>query len=254
MCVPGRATTKKIMYDRDSGSVILGRPDVDNDLELDCRSEGREYLDRFLSVYEANSPEKRGKVHNISEHGLGLIGVRARVNEIKTFVIESSEADESEPCRLEAVCRWVKPEASDDEQDSGFEIVGISQESWKKLMELVPSLNIEEKLRTEERYTLHPPIPVYEMGESEQAGYIVDVSRHGFRIMGLKAGVGDHKKLILKVGEDIYKQGIEVEAVCRWMKPRDPTVDFDAGFEITSVMGESFQQFVEMHPKSRQKY
>jgi len=255
ICVPGLPRiTRKHMYDRDSNSVIFGRPTIDDDIELDFRSEGREYLEQFLSIYEEKCPDKRGKVHNISEHGLGLIGIPARVNEIKTFVVESNDPHDSETCRLVAVCRWVKPEAAADDQDSGFEIVQISQEDWKRLLELVPSLNIEEKLRNEERYTIDPPIPVYEIGEGEQAGYVVDVSRHGFRIMGLKATPGEHKKLILKVGEDIVKQGIEVEAICRWMKPRDPTVDFDAGFEITNVSGEGFQKFVEMHPKSRQKY
>ncbi|MDQ1239991.1 MAG: hypothetical protein QG577_2177 [Thermodesulfobacteriota bacterium] len=240
------------MFDRDSDAVVFGTADAED--EIDYRSEGREYLAPRLSVYEEARPETRGQVQNISEHGIGLTGIHARVHEIKTFVIAGDETAAEEPCQVQAVCRWVKPKTGDEDQDAGFEIVGITQENWRRLQELVPTLNVEEHLRTEERHTIDPPIPVYEVGKTEYAGYIVDVSSQGFRIIGLEAKVGERKKLVLKVGDEISKQGIEIEALCRWLKPRDPDIGFDVGFEIMGPPGESFKKFVELHPKSPMKY
>jgi hypothetical protein len=242
------------MFDRDSDPVILGRGGTEDQGEVDYRSEGREYLAPRLSVYEEARPETRGQIQNISEHGLGLTGIHARVHEIKTFVIGGDETGGGEPCQVQAVCRWVNPRTSGEDQDAGFEIVGITQESWQRLLELVPTLNVEEHLRTEERHTIDPPIPVYEVGKTEYAGYVVDVSSQGFRIMGLEAKVGERKKLVLRVGDEISKQGIEIEALCRWLKPRDPDIGFDVGFEIMGPPGEKFKKVVELHPKSPMKY
>uniref|UniRef100_A0A7C4EVQ9 PilZ domain-containing protein n=1 Tax=Desulfomonile tiedjei TaxID=2358 RepID=A0A7C4EVQ9_9BACT len=242
------------MFGYDSASVITGRSGADADVSGDFRAEGREYLEAPLLVYEPSCPDNRGWVHNISEHGLGVVGVRARVNEIKRLVIQGDEAIPVEPCEVQAVCRWVRPYPLEDDLDAGFEIIAISQDNWDKLLSLVPSLEVDEKLRKEERHKVEPPMPIFEVGKQEQAGYVVDVSEHGFRVMGLPVKLGERKKFVFQLTDGESRQGIEVEAHCRWLKPRDPDEDFDAGFEIIEFRGDSFKKLVAMHSKRQLKY
>jgi len=242
------------MFGYDSAAVVSGRSSADGEVGGDFRAEGREYLEAPLLVYEPSCPDNRGWVHNISEHGLGVVGVQARVNEIKRFVIQGDEAIPVEPCEVQAVCRWVKPYPLDDDFDAGFEIVAIAQDDWNKLLSLVPSLEVDEKLRKEERHKVEPPLPIFEVGKQEQAGYLVDISEHGFRVMGMPIKLGQRKKLVFQIFDGESTRGVEIEALCRWLKPRDPDEDFDAGFEIIEVLGESFKKIVALHPKRPLRY
>lgn len=242
------------MFGYDSPAVVTGRTGADGDADADFRAEGREYLEAPLLVYEPSRPDNRGWVHNISEHGLGVVGLRARVNEIKRFVIQGDAAIPVEPCEVQAVCRWVKPYPLEDDFDAGFEIIAIARDDWNRLLNLVPSLEVDEKLRKEERYKVEPPMPVFEAGRQEQAGYVVDISEHGFRVMGMPVKLGERKKIVFQFPEGGSTRSVEVEALCRWLKPRDPEEDFDAGFEIIEVLGDSFKKLVSIHPKRPLKY
>ncbi len=242
------------MFGYDSAAVVTGRAGADADASSDFRAEGREYLEAPLLVYETSHPDNRGWVHNISEHGLGVVGLRARVNEIKRFIIQGDDAIPVEPVEVQAVCRWVKPYPLEDDFDAGFEIIAIAWEDWNKLLKLVPSLEVDEKLRKEERYKLDQPLPVFEAGKQEHAGYVVDISDHGFRVMGMPVKLGERKKIIFEVTECGSSHGIEVEAVCRWLKPRDPDEDFDAGFEIIEAHGDSLKKLASLRPKRPLKY
>lgn len=242
------------MFGYDSVAVVTGRSGADADASADFRAEGREYLEVPLLVYEPSCPDNKGWVHNISEHGLGVVGIRATVNETKRLVIHGDESVQVEPCEVQAVCRWVKSYPLEDDLDAGFQIVAISQTDWQKLLSLVPSLEVDEKLRKEERHRVDPPMPLFEVGKQEQVGYVLDISEHGFRAMGMPVKLGERKKFLFQLTGGESPRGIEVEAVCRWLKPRDPEEDFDTGFEIMKVKGDSFKKLVKLHAKRHLKY
>ncbi len=72
--------------------------------------------------------------------------------------------------------------------------------------------------------------------------------------MGLPVKLGERKKFVFQLTDGESTRGIEVEAHCRWLKPRDPHEDFDAGFEIIEFRGESFRKLVAMYSKRQLKY
>ena len=229
-------------------ALMYGRSS-DESIQADkVRIEGREYLESPLIVYESTCPENRGWVHNISEHGLGLVGVKACVDEDKKFVIFAEEISEIPPCEVQAVCRWIKKQALDDELDAGFEIIEISENDRKRLLELVPTLDVDEKLRREERLSIAPSLPVYEAARPDIKGSLRDITEHGLRISGIKSSVGETKKFVLEIGRGSTIHGIEVEAVCRWARPRDADIDFESGYEIEAVFGDSFKKLVRLIP------
>jgi c-di-GMP-binding flagellar brake protein YcgR len=234
---------------QDVFAVLFGRPGGDPEQDDEVRAEGREYLEVPLLLYESTCPKNRGWVHNISEHGLGVVGVEAKINEKKKFVITADELPDVTPCEVEAVCCWIKKQALGNELDAGFEIVQISEENWEKLREMVPTLEVDEKLRSDERLCLDPPLSVHEADRPEVRGRVQDISDHGLRVVGVRASVGEMKRFVLDVGECLDNHGIEFEAVCRWIKPRDAEIDFDSGFEITAVYGDSFKKIVRLIPK-----
>lgn len=236
------------MNGQDVFAVLFGRP-ADEVEDAEVRAEGREYLEVPLAVHELDQPANRGWVHNISEHGLGLLGVDAKVNEKKKLVITADEEMKIPPCEVEAVCRWVKKQGLDEEMDVGFEIINISGENWTKLLQMVPALEVDEKLRKEERMFMDPPLAIYDTGSPEAQGLVLDWSEHGLRITGIKASVGETKKFTLDPVYGSEAHGIEFEAVCRWTKPKDLEADFDSGFEITGVFGESFTTLLTLIPK-----
>lgn len=236
------------MNGQDVFAVLFGRPG-DEAEDAEVRGEGREYLEVPIAVHELGHPKNRGWVHNISEHGLGLVGLDAQINEKKNLVITADDVLEITPCEIEAVCRWVKKQGLDEEFDAGFEIIQISDENWTKLLQMVPTLEVDEKLRKEDRLFMDPPLAVYEIGSPEVRCLVLDVSEHGLRVMGVRTRVGETKKLVLEVVHGSDNHGIEFEAVCRWTKPKDFETDFDAGFEITSVCGDSFKKLLKLIPK-----
>jgi hypothetical protein len=77
-------------------------------------------------------PEKEGLVLDISEKGVGVIGVKATVGEMQTLTILGDEFGEVAPFQFDAVCRWAKRESS-GELIAGFEIISISDESLDEL-------------------------------------------------------------------------------------------------------------------------
>jgi len=125
------------------------------------RREPRHYPFTVLSVYEESAPQVRGTVFDITEKGLRVIGIEARVDEVKRLVIVAKKLFKVAPITLEAVCRWCEGNRPDESPDSGFEITGISEGDALELQGLIqmltfgaPTTDTPEdvtKLRKEER-------------------------------------------------------------------------------------------------------
>lgn len=99
------------------------------------------YLAFPVPVYEAGKPGVVGRIRNMTERDLGLIGIRARVDDLKTLVISPEKFAKIQPFSLDAECLWSEEKAS-GEYVAGFEIVSISRDNLAKLRSLIELLTL----------------------------------------------------------------------------------------------------------------
>lgn len=102
-----------------------------NHRELD-----RYYLDFDLPIVETGPPEVDGRVRDITEKGVGMIGIPSRVDEVKTFLVLHDEFVLIEPFMFEAQCRWSRQEP-DGRCAAGYRITNISAKDLKDLRQLI---------------------------------------------------------------------------------------------------------------------
>lgn len=100
------------------------------------RKQDRYYLDFDLPIVETGPPEIDGRVRDITEKGVGVIGIPSEVGEIKTFLVLHDEFVLIEPFLFRAKCRWAKQEA-DGRHSAGFEITSISDKDLQDLKQLI---------------------------------------------------------------------------------------------------------------------
>ncbi len=100
----------------------------------------RHHLVVPLPIYESGQyPHHCGMVRDITENGIGVTGIKARVDQIKTFWIYPDTFLHIEPFSFRAQCRWTESEAS-GQFIGGFEIVEISEENRGRLFSLIQEL------------------------------------------------------------------------------------------------------------------
>jgi hypothetical protein len=106
-------------------------------VEANVRQIQRYYPDFEVPIYESISPEIHGRVRDITEEGVGVVGIEATVYEIKTFVVLGDPFGEVGPFEFEAECRWAKPNDGDRRNVSGYRIVDISEADLGQLRKLI---------------------------------------------------------------------------------------------------------------------
>ena len=104
------------------------------------RNEPRHFPFTTLSVYEESAPQVIGAVVDVTEKGLRLKGIDARVDEIKRLVIVAKKLFKVAPITVEAICRWRDGHGPDEQFDSGFEITTISKADALELQGLIRML------------------------------------------------------------------------------------------------------------------
>ncbi|MEW6350158.1 MAG: hypothetical protein AB1646_13915 [Thermodesulfobacteriota bacterium] len=92
-----------------------------------------------VSIYERKDLQNKGRVNDITEKGVGVVGLDVREGETKSFVIVADEFVELDPFSFDATCRWVQLEAS-GEYSAGFEITKISERALNELRKLIERL------------------------------------------------------------------------------------------------------------------
>lgn len=93
---------------------------------------------------EASSRESVGTILDLSENGVAVRGIVARIDDEKTFLISESDYDLPDPIVITCKCRWSEMvEASAFRQSAGFEITGISEQDERHLRALIQA---EERL------------------------------------------------------------------------------------------------------------
>jgi len=101
------------------------------------RDAQRHYLDFELPIYEASYPDVLGMVNDITENGVGLTGISAKVNEVKKFVVLGDLFGEIVPFEFEAICRWSTVDPVDGAPETGFLITHISEQDFLVLQKVI---------------------------------------------------------------------------------------------------------------------
>jgi hypothetical protein len=87
-------------------------------------------------VHVADNPRLSGKVRDISENGLGIAGIKARVGGTKTLVIQGDEFGEFASFAFDGTCRWIAKDPN-GVFVAGFEISYISIGNLKEFQLLL---------------------------------------------------------------------------------------------------------------------
>lgn len=105
------------------------------------RQAERCYLDFELSIVDTGPPEIDGTVHDITEKGVGAVGIPAQPGDMRTFLVLRDEIVLIEPFMFEARCRWVSKKQPDADFIAGFQITHISEKDLKELRKLIRLVN-----------------------------------------------------------------------------------------------------------------
>ncbi len=100
----------------------------------------RHHLAMAVTIYEATRPEVKGTLRDITEKGVGITGIPARVGEVKTLVIPAETFIEADKIVFEAKCAWAQAEGTEDQYVAGFQITSISEECLEDLRSLIRSV------------------------------------------------------------------------------------------------------------------
>jgi rubrerythrin len=100
--------------------------------------EGR-YVAVPLPIYEPKNPTLLGRVRDISESVVNVVGIDAAVDETKTLIILPERFIDMDPVILDVRCRWNKRTEAGD-RITGFEITNIPKESLRRLKKLIDML------------------------------------------------------------------------------------------------------------------
>jgi hypothetical protein len=104
----------------------------------DLRSLPRFYLTVTIPISEASQRDVVGKLDNISERGLGVSGIEARIGEIKSLIIPTARLLRGvENIWFEARCLWVEPNRDPSLFASGYQITQISLDDMANLRKLI---------------------------------------------------------------------------------------------------------------------
>ncbi len=119
---------------------ILSRNSDDSVTLRDMRQCQRSYPSVSMAVYEQEKPKIKGRVLDISEKGLGVIGLLSEVDDLKILTVAPDELRIFEPFTLQAACRWFRPGDLDTTCAAGFAITHIEEPSFERLRDLLESM------------------------------------------------------------------------------------------------------------------
>ena len=105
--------------------------------ERDSRGTQRNQPIPVVTICEAGKPGTRYQVRDISESGVGVSGIRARMEETKSLVVVGDEFGEIAPFEFEAQCRWARQSEPDGPNSAGFRITTISEQDRHRLREFI---------------------------------------------------------------------------------------------------------------------
>jgi hypothetical protein len=105
----------------------------------------RHRLAFLVSIYEADSPEKRGWVTDITDKGVGTAKIHATVGEVKPYVIVPRKLRGIDQITFKAECRWKSTEGPDQVPIAGFRITEISQDRLLQLRKFIRLITLGDE-------------------------------------------------------------------------------------------------------------
>ena len=105
--------------------------------ERDSRGTLRNSPIPVVTICEVGKPGTRYQVRDISENGIGIIGIRAQINEMKSLAVVGDEFGEIAPFEFEAQCRWAKHVEPDGGFSAGFRITRMGEQDLLRLREFI---------------------------------------------------------------------------------------------------------------------
>jgi uncharacterized protein (DUF433 family) len=103
---------------------------------LNVRELERYYLDFQVVIFDASRPENKGVIRDVTEKGIGILGISCTPGELRTFVVTPENSPDIEPFLLRAECRWSDIQL-EGEFVSGFSIEEISEDDLASLRMLI---------------------------------------------------------------------------------------------------------------------
>ncbi len=125
-----KAITRGVLF----GNVSLG-PHERGPANL--RFVKRSYVDFDVPICDADNPSNRGLVKDVTEDGIGTVGLEAHVEEEKRLVIAGDAYGIVPRFEARARCRWFEVDKLDGENQAGFQIVSMDEEDRRRLGELI---------------------------------------------------------------------------------------------------------------------
>jgi len=95
-----------------------------------------------VPVYEPGRPEIIGSLKDVTDKGIGVAGIEAKVGETKSLAIFSNESTEAAKIRFEAVCTRFERQSPKAIPFARFRIREISEESVQRFGELLQDLAV----------------------------------------------------------------------------------------------------------------
>jgi uncharacterized protein (DUF433 family) len=110
-------------------------------ISVDASSEdATQYLAFPIPVSDAMDSTIVGRLRNVRENLVGMVGIEAKIDEKRSFVVYPEKFVEIQPITFDATCRWFVRES--DGYYAGFEITFISDRDRHRLEDLVRSLTL----------------------------------------------------------------------------------------------------------------
>lgn len=103
----------------------------------------RHFLAIAVDIYDRTKPELSGTLRDITEKGVGVSGIAAKLGEVKILAIPADKFIDADPILFEARCVWVDREGASMEFRAGFQITKISERCLKDLRTLIRTLSFD---------------------------------------------------------------------------------------------------------------
>jgi hypothetical protein len=93
-----------------------------------------------VEIQDIDDRQSRGILSDLTMQGVGIVGIVAKVGQVRRFEVLADEYFQLAPFRFEGQCRWTKIEEGTTDQSSGFEITNIYERERGKLHNLIDTL------------------------------------------------------------------------------------------------------------------
>ncbi len=122
-------------------------------MAVERRKTTRHSLIEYLQVYDQETKDLVGRVVDVSDSGIMIIGdqpyeLNAGTRKLRMVLPKSLEGQEH--VDFEAECRWTAPDINDDFFDGGFEFVNLTDDLKDTLDLVVDELSFGRPILDEE--------------------------------------------------------------------------------------------------------